>query len=272
MGFFTEQVESIEEMAAPKMPEGVKRKRSDHFMHGHHIHIDGKPHSFIIGRPVRERGVPAHVKEYRVYKDEEDARNGWSKGHHGHPDHQHEETRSHFVPHPSGDYNKGKHETRTVKAPKPYGSMEEAIHAIHHTEKNKKEFGANHDPRDRWKHALAHEEGVKAHSEKTSKYKAAIAHVQATGHHDIADQLQKHHDAHVAAGTGEAPSKEKLHQWTHDAYHYTGTKEIRHAPDPANGKSYHSYSREPIHPEHHELAAKAHELHIKTSPHSWYYR
>lgn len=263
MAFFSEQLESIEEMAAPKMPEGIKRKRHDTYAHAHNIYINGEHHAVVIGHKVHERGVPSHVKTYKVYKNDDDLLSSHTAEVSGHPDHRGPAMGQFYHP------DKGYH-TKEVIRPHEYGSMEDAVNAIHHTYHNNKEFGKNHDPRHRWQKALVSANGAKDHADKTAKYKTAIHAARAVGHEDIADQLQKHHDAHVAAGPATGVGKDKLHQWTHDAHRYTGTHHINHPAD-ENHKYGHRTYNHPDHPEHHELATKAHDLHLKTGPHSYHY-
>jgi hypothetical protein len=236
MAFFAEQVESIEEMAAPKMPEGMKRKRSATYAHTHDISIDGKHIATIAGHKPGwgNHGLAPHQKIYHVFKDEKDMLNRFH-GDSGHPDHQYDETRTFHT----GD---GEYKKKTVKAPIPYHSMEDAVQAVHHNHKNTAEFGRGHDPKVRWQKAIDHAHEAQAHKEKKSQYDSAISHVRRLGHEEMASQLENHRDAHLAAHNG--ATADQLHRWTHDAHKFTG-------------KSYKDGHYTPDHPEHHDLANAA---------------
>jgi hypothetical protein len=237
MGFFSESVESINEMAAPKMPEGMKRKRHDTYAHTHNISIDGKHVAIIAGHKPGwgNRGFAPHQKIYHVYKNDEDMKNSWQGKDSGHPDHSHMEDRL------SGQID-GTHTIKKVRRPIVYHSMEDAVNAVHHNHANAKEFGKGHDPKVRWQKAIDHAHEAHEHERKTGLYNSAITHARSLGHEDIASQLEHHKDAHVANKS--SVTRETLHRWTHDAHKYTGT----HYKD----GGYH-----PTHPEHHELANHA---------------
>lgn len=262
MGFFTESAESIDEMAVAKMPEGTKRVRSKTYASTHDIHVDGEHVATITGHSARwsssgYRGMPAHAKIYHVHTNE-----GGIGSQTYHPDHSFETTERRPTHHPDTgpDYSK-MHDVK-VKRPHEYHSFDDAVASIVHTHRNNKEFGKGHDPRKRWEKALGHQEEHVAHQDKIVKYKHAIAAAHNAGHPEIADQLQKHHDNHVANAAGMGASKEKLHQWTHDAHRYTGHKQVKQ-PNGPNGE-WGGYKTEHDYPEHHELASRAEELHRKT--------
>jgi hypothetical protein len=260
--FFTEQKAELTEMAAPKMPEGVKRKRSATYAHTHDIHIGSEHVATISGhqanRRMDGRGIPAHVKIYQVHHNEAGMLK--SEYHKDHSDEaiEHRPTWKDDKTHPHGggwDYSKLK--PTKVRKPREYHSMEDAVHAVVNTHRNNQEFGPNHDPRERWKHAIKLASGHDEHEKQTDKYKTALAHVKqlGPGHDELVDALQHHYDAHVAKGS--KPSQDKLKQWTHDAHQYTGTTyhPAKYSSDfKVKEKEAH---RTLNHPEHHALATQA---------------
>ncbi len=240
--FFTRQAESLTEMAAPKMPEGTKRSRSKTYAHVNDIHIGGEHVATISGHRVHERGAPAHAKEYTIHRNEEEMIKGIP-----HPSHA--ETKNEHVGYEQGsdgeaNYHKPIH--KDVQRSKRFGSMEDAVHAVVHQHHNDKEFGVGHDPRVRWQKAADSVGGVQAHNEKTHTYHHAISHAKLTGHQDVVDLLEKHKDAHIAAGAGNGIDSKKIDQWTHDAHQYVG-----------HSYNHKTRTNEPNNPEHRDLAASA---------------
>ena len=263
--FFTESVQKKEltEMAAPKMPDGVKRKRSADYAHTHDIHIGGQHVATISGHKANNgwgstRGIPAHVKHYNVHKDEA----GMLRNE-PHPDHSVDAT--HHVPHRnedgSVDYAKPG-STKSYKAPQTYHSMEDAVHAVTNTHKNNDEFGHGHDPKVRWAHAIKLSQGHDDHEKKTAQYASALSHAKALGHDDVTNALQHHADAHASKAS--KPSQDKLKQWTHDAHHFAETKweSSKHE----NGVKVTDAHYKPVHPEHHEMAVLAHNVRVHGHP------
>lgn len=267
MGFFTESVKDIEEMAAPKMPMGVKRKRSATYAHTHDIHIGGKHVATISGhqanRRMDGRGLPAHAKIYQIHHNEA----GMLKAE---PHKEHSYTRIEQRPTWKDDKNKpngGNWDYEKTKATKirkhiEHHSMEDAINAVHNTHKNNELFGHGHDPRDRWKHAIKMASGHDEHEKKAAHYKTALHHVSMLGHEDATSALQHHADAHAAKAS--KPSKESLKQWTHDAHHYTSTTH-HYAKFDGNTMTHKAHDA-PNYPDHHELATQAHNVHVHGHP------
>lgn len=262
--FFTEQTQkkALTEMAAPKMPGGTKRKRSKDYAHTHDIHIGGEHVATISGHQANRfmdgRGIPAHVKVYQIYHNEQ----GMLKGE-PHKDHSYDSTESRPTwvddkknPH-GGKWDYDKRHDVQVQVARQYGSMEDAIHAVHATHQNKQEFGANHDPRDRWKHAIKLATGHDEHEQKAKAYKSALGHISQLGHSDVTDALQHHADAHAAKAT--KPSQDKLKQWTRDAHEYTSHTH-EYAKFDGNTKT-HEARDVPNHPDHHALAVQARNVH-----------
>jgi hypothetical protein len=250
--FYKSARKELTEMAAPKMPEGTKRKRSATYAHVHDIHIGGEHVATIGGhranRRADGRGLPAHAKIYQVHNNEE----GMLKGEH-HKDHSFEKMESYPTAKPGGGWDYEKAHMKTVRRPVEYHSMEDAVHSVIHTHNNNKEFGKNHDPRVRWAKALDSVTSVVHHNEKTAKYHHAVDLAQRLGHPDVVSALESHRDAHIAAGAGNGVSSHKIAQWTHDAHRYSGTTYDSSKP---YGERDH-----PTHPEHHGLAQRAHSLH-----------
>ena len=123
---------------------------------------------------------------------------------------------------------------------------------------------AGHDPRDRWKHAIKLSQGHDEHEKKTAEYKTALSYAKALGHDDVTNALQAHHDAHVAKGS--KPSEDKLKQWTHDAYLYKG-KTHHSRKYSSDYKTVEREAHDTIdHPEHHDLAVQAHNVHVHGHP------
>lgn len=266
--FFSSQKKVLTEMAVSKMPEGVKRKRSSQYSGVHNIHIGGEHVATIVGHQVNRRhggrGVPAHVKVYSVHHNEEDALSSIP-----HKDHQlHTTTQRSFAGPKTKDdpYGWNNPVVKHVNDPREYHSMDDAIEAVHLTHKNKQEWGDNHDPRERWKHAIKLSQGHDDHEKKTEHYKHALLAAHKLGHDDVTNAIQHHLDAHLAKGT--KPSEEKLKQWTHDAHHYTGTthhhekRDWSVSPSVVVQKAHTTID----HPEHHDLAVQAHNVYVHGHP------
>lgn len=225
----SEEVKEVSEMAVAKLPEGMKRKRSATFDSTHDIHVDGKHIATVTGyKPDRYSSMaPTHGyssqygKVYTVHHDEEGVRRG--------------------VPHKD-------HTIPGTERAKVYGSMDSAIEAIHQAHQNSKEFGKNHDPKVRWQKAVDLAHGAASSTEKKNQYNQHIVGLRRLGHDDIADQLEKHRDDHIAKSG--AVSGETLRRWTHDAKDYMRTK-----------YNHETRSHEPEHPEHLDLAVKANDIH-----------
>jgi hypothetical protein len=259
--FFQSSQKELSEMAAPKMPAGTKRKRSDTYAHTHDIHIGGQHVATITGMQANRRAYgrgnapPAHAKIYQIHTNQEQILKGGF-----HPDHSFPAKETHF------SYDaKGNHvsELRDVRKPIEHHSMEDAVHAVINTHKNNEVFGHGHDPKTRWAHAIKLASGHDDHEQKTAQYKTALSHARSLGHDDVTNALQAHHDAHVAKGS--KPSEDKLKQWTHDAYRFTGTTHhyAKYSSDRVKEKE--AYDA-PNHPEHYDLAKQAHNVHVHGHP------
>lgn len=207
-------------MAVMKMPEGAKRSRSKDYSGVHNIAVDGEHAGTIIGHKNNDRHAPAHSKYYEVHTNEHEAVHGrpydlkkLQKGY-GHPLHQVTKMAPYTKPGKNGDveYHEMEH-----KAPKRYGSMDEAIHHVTSAHRNEKEFGAGHNKEDRWAHAVSKLHEVKAHADIANHHEAAIRSLAAAGHHDLAQTVSDRLDAHKAAAAGKATTKAKIKQWLHDA-------------------------------------------------------
>ena len=258
----TEQfTKDLVEMAAPSMPAGVKKKRSENFDGVHHIHIDGEHVATIMGtkqESYRYRGGLAepgsqvghsteHGKHYRVYKNDDDISGSWKEGSdtrdHGHPDHAYPTQTHHYIDHqmvPAGKVNR----------PVTYGSMESAMHHVIAAHRNNQEFGAGHDPKVRWQKALDSTDGVKHNGVIATQHQQAVGLLKSLGHHDLATQVQHKADEHVAAtASAGGATKDKLEQWTHDA--------PRHAE---TGRSSYNEPHKAVYPDHVHLADKVKHL------------
>jgi hypothetical protein len=258
--FFAEQKEGLTEMAVSKMPEGTKRKRSATYA-SHDIHVDGEHVATIVGHKANRfqggRGLPAHAKLYSVHKDEA----GMLKNE-PHPDHAKEETHTSYERDANGHMDYDKPVSHKYQAPVHYHSMDDAVEAVTHAHRNNKEFGAGHDPKTRWAHAVSLSAGHEDHEKKAEQYKTAIHHAKALGHDDVVSALQNHADAHAAKGS--KPAEHKLKQWTHDAHAYTATKYV--SPKYEGNVKVKDGEHVPVHPEHHGLAVQAHNVHVYGNP------
>jgi hypothetical protein len=259
--FYKSDRKELTEMAAPKMPEGTKRKRSATYQHTHDIHIGGEHVATISGHQANRRhdgrGLPAHVKIYSVHHNEA----GMLSSEY-HRDHSFEKVESYPTQGKDGHWDYGKMKDRTVRKPVEHHSMEDAVHAVISAHKNNQEFGANHDPKTRWAHAISKAQGHDDHEKRANKYHTALMHAKDLGHDDVTNALQAHHDAHMA--TGSKPSQDKLKQWTHDAHRYTHT--TYHPTKYENNVKVKDAHDAPTYPEHYDMAKQAHNVHMHGHP------
>lgn len=269
----SEDVKDLQEMAAPKMPEGVKRSRSKELQGVHNIHIDGQHVGTIVGHGNHYQSRHSAGRTYEIHKDEASYLKGSSDikkagDSYGHPDHL-ESRKSYGHPardaHGNIEYGKPYEGVFEYKKPKAYGSMDHAVESLVHSHRNNKEFGKGHSPHVRWQKAIDSASGLDAHKETARHLKSAVSSLKAAGHHDLANQAQEAHDKHLAGGAGNGASKEKIDQWTHDANHYSQTK--WHSPEyTTDGHRVEGSGGDiPVHPEHYALATKA--LNVRSHGH-----
>ena len=238
--FFTEttQKKVLIEMAAPKMPEGVSRKRHKTYAFTHDIHIGGEHVATISGhtpdrrdryeKGVHQGGGYEHSKQYTIHKSMGNIGADGYAHNETHPDHSAEVERHEY----GNGYSSGPTSTKKIRVPHVHGSMEAAVEAVHLSHSLKNKFG-NLSQTERWHKAASMREELNHHSAKSSNYRQAHSALKALGHDDLAGQVQVEHEKHIA--TKPHSSEHDISALSHDA-----------------GQA--SYDKD--HP-HHELARKA---------------
>lgn len=220
--FFTEtnQKKALTEMAAPKMPDGVSRKRHKSYAFTHDIHIGGEHVATISGhtpdrhtryeKGVHQGGGYEHSKQYTIYKAMGvPNRNGHNEDQ-VHPDHAAEVERHEY----GNGYSAGPTATNKVLRPHVHGSMEAAVEAIHRAHSLKNKFGSLSQT-DRWHKAASMREELNHHSAKSTNYRQAHSALKALGHDDLAAQVQVEHEKHIA--TKPHNNEHDINALSHDA-------------------------------------------------------
>lgn len=220
-------VKELLEMASPKLPDGMKKKRDDSWASTHHIEIGGKHVATIIGHKTDKwtryhkgqlRGYSSQYgKHYEIHSKKPE----WDpvkqkQNDHIHPDHSVE------VEHPV--YGEGEHKYEVVghtkkMHPHVHGTMEGAIEAIHAAHSLKNKFGSMTQEQ-RWTKAAEGHDAIRAHRDQAHSHRTAIQALKSVGHHDLADQVQSRLDTHLAAKPH--IDEHDLKALAHDAHDHQG--------------------------------------------------